>query len=124
MEPERTGPRGGQTRHCGEHLPQFGREFFLGWQSWLAGELLESSEVGLGIAPEAGAQRSRLPPLLKALAQGAPTLLADTAQVSPRRGSKARRDSRNQAHRAAQHRPGRSRLAPSSEERRVGKECR
>jgi capsular polysaccharide transport system ATP-binding protein len=46
--------------------------YFLGWQSWLAGFPLEFGEVCLGIAPKAGAQGSRLAPRVQPVPEVGP----------------------------------------------------
>jgi transposase len=87
------------------------REKNLGRQSWLACLVLQGGQIHGWIASEAGAQGSCMTPLIQALAEIAPSLLADPPQLAGGERMQSGCGGSNQAHLAAQHSSRRGHLA-------------
>jgi transposase len=85
----------------------------LGWQSWLAGLLLQPGEIGCWIAAEPGAQGSGVAPLIEPGAEVPPAVSADTPQVARGWWMEPCRGGGDQAHLTAQHDRGRGGATPA-----------
>jgi hypothetical protein len=83
----------------------------LGWQSWLAEELLEAAEIGLGIAAELRPQHAGMATALEAGAHLAPTLPIGAGEIAGVLAAQPGGKSSDDPHRATQHRRRRVGLA-------------